>query len=113
MMFRFHIPLKVKQGGFKVLTYFFLALVLGSVHVRQCVRAQDGAHRGGPLCGHELVLPQQNLPDVVRSGHAHRGVSEEVCAVDVTVLLPLHPQELPPLQNTDTHTNQYRMMSKQ
>ncbi len=95
-----------------MLTYLFLALVLASVHVRQCVRSQDGAHRGGPLHGHEPVLPQQNLPDVVRSAHAHRGVSEEVRAVNVTVLLPLHPQELPPLQTGTRIQSKTKTISK-
>ena len=91
----------------RILTYLLLAPVQGSVHVWQRVRAQDGAHRRGPLHGHEPVLPQQNLPDVVRSADAHRGVPEEMCAVDVTVLLPLHPQELSPLHtHTHTHTHQ-------
>lgn len=79
--------------------------MLSSVHVGQRVRAQYGAHRSGPLHGHEPVLPQQNLPDIICSGHAHRWVSEEVCAVDVTVLLPLHAQKLSPLQRPNKTIN--------
>lgn len=72
--------------------------MLGAVHVGQRVHAQDGADGGGPLCRHQPVLPQQDVPDVLRAAHTHRGAPEEVSAVDVTVLLSLHPQKLSPLQ---------------
>lgn len=69
------------------------------MYVGQRVRAQDGAHRGGPLHGHQPVLPEQNVSDVARSGNAHRGVPKEVRAVDVTVFLALHAQKFPSLGN--------------
>lgn len=71
--------------------------MLGSVYVGQRVRAQDRAHRGGPLHGHQPVLPEQNVSDVVRSGNAHRGVPKEVRAVDVAVFLALNAQKFPSL----------------
>lgn len=83
-------------GKVKV-TYFFFSLVLSSVHVGERLRAQDCANRSGPLRGHQPVLPQEDLLDVIRASHAHRAVPEQVCAVDVTVLLPLHPKKCFPL----------------
>lgn len=80
-----------------VLTHLFFHFVLGSMYVGQRVRAQDRAHRGGPLHCYQPVLPEQNVSDVARSGNTHRGVPKEVRAVDVAVLLALHAQKFPSL----------------
>lgn len=67
------------------------------MHVGQRVGAEDRAHGGGPLHGHQPVLAQQDVSDVGRSGNAHRRVPEEVRAVNVAVLLALHAQKFPSL----------------
>lgn len=70
--------------------HLLFRFVLGSMYVGQRVRAQDRANRGRPLYCYEPMLPEQNLFDVTRSSNAHRGVPEEVRAVDVAIFLALH-----------------------
>lgn len=65
--------------------------------VGQRIRAQDRAHRGGPLRRYQPVLAEQNVSDITGSGNAHRGVPKEVRAVDVAIFLALHAQKLPSL----------------
>lgn len=92
-------------------THFLLGFVLGAMHVGKCVRSEDGAHGGGPLGRHKPVLPQQDVPNVLRTGHTHRGVPKKMRAVDVPVLLPLHPQKPSPLQSVE-HGQTHRLQFK-
>lgn len=80
-----------------VLTHLFFRFVLGSMNVGQRTRAQNRAHRGGPLYCYEPMLAEQNVSDIIGSGYADRGVPKEVCAVNVAIFLALHPQKLPSL----------------
>lgn len=77
--------------------YLFAVFVLPIVEVGEAARAQDGAHRGGPLHGDQAVLTQQDVPHVLGAHHPHCGPPEEMSLVDEAVFPALHLQEFPPL----------------
>lgn len=77
--------------------YLFAVFVLPVVKVGEAARAQDGAHRGGPLHGDQAVLAQQDVPHILSAHHPHSGPPKEVSLVDEAIFPALHLQEFPPL----------------